>query len=229
MGGVVRGAVVVSLRGEVVDQAACGVSPCGRLAHRTQVVLPGRTRSPGEYRRRYGCQCRIQLRREGLRAEDQVGLGGLDRGQVWAAAGAHARQLMHDCAQVGRLSGGAVRQRGPDDPRLQAQRTQGVELVTGKHDDALRLVGHLDGVGRHPRRVVGGPGRRPGIRPGRLRCTRLVWPALVAQNARSGDLGGAGDHRRRSRCGRAALMCNHCRWRLKSLPRRQRPAWVAYP
>ena len=90
--------------------------------------------------------------------------------------------------------GGAVRQRGPDDPRLQAQRTQGVELVTGKHDDALRLVGHVDGVGRHPRRVVGGPGRGPGIRPGRLRCTLVVWPARVAQNARPGDLGGAGDH-----------------------------------
>ena len=103
MGGVVRGAVVVGLGGEGVDQAACGVGPRGRLAHPAQVVLPGRARRPGEHRRRDGCQRRIQLRRQGLRAEDQVGLGRFDRAEVGVAAGAHARQLVHDGAQVGRL------------------------------------------------------------------------------------------------------------------------------
>jgi hypothetical protein len=133
------------------------------------------------------------------RAEDQVWLGSLDRGQVGAAAGADARQLVHDRAQIRRLIRRPVRQRGPDNPRLQAQRTQGVELVAGEHHDALRIVGDLGGVRLDPGRVVGGPGRRPGIRAGRFRCTRLVGPTLVAQHARPGDLGRTGDHRRRRR------------------------------
>ncbi len=202
MAGVVRGAVVMSLRGEAVDQATRGIGARGRLAHAAQVVLPGRAGRSGEHRRRDGRQGRIELGRQRFRAEDQVRFGGLDRGQVRVAAGANAGQLVHDRAQIGRLIRRAVRQRRRNDPRLQAQRAQGVELITGEHHNALRILRHLGCVGLDTGRVVGASRRWPGIWSRRFGCTRLVRPSLVAQYTCAGDLGGAGD----DRCGRRLVV-----------------------
>ena len=106
----------------------------------------------------------------GLRAEDQVGFRRLDRAQVGVGAGAHTRQLVNNGAQVGRLVRGAVRERGPDDARLQTQCAQRVELVAREHDDALRVVGHLRSVGLDARGVVGDSRRCGGIQAGRFGC-----------------------------------------------------------
>ena len=97
---------------------------------------------------------------------------------------------MHDSAEIGGLGIGAVGQCGGDDAGLQAQRAQRVELVTGQHDDPLRLCRHIGlsrGMAHRPcRTVVRISGQRVG-------CAGLVWPALIAQNTGPGDPRGAGD------------------------------------
>ena len=116
------------------------------------------------------------LGRQRLRTQDQVRGCGSDGAQVGSGARARGRHVVHDGAEVGRLTGRAVRQRGRDDPRLQAQRAQRVELVAGEHHDALRVRAHL-GAARGvadlapvaaPRRAARGRGRR--IRRACARC-----------------------------------------------------------
>ena len=145
--GVVLGAGPIRGGGEVVDQCGGGVKAPRCRAHGPQVGLPCRAGRPGEHRRGDRRKLRERLRGQGLRAQDQVGRGGLDAGQVGRAAGAHRRQVMHDRAEIRRLAGRAVGQRGGDDAGLQTERAQGVELVAGEHHDALRIGGHLGVTG----------------------------------------------------------------------------------
>ena len=91
VGGVVVGAGLVGGLLEAVDQAVGGVEPSGRRADRAQVVLPLRARRTGEHRRGDRGQLRVGVRRQRLRAQDQVGVGRLDRLQVRLAARARRR------------------------------------------------------------------------------------------------------------------------------------------
>ena len=98
------------------------------------------------------------------------------------------------CTTVPRYDGWLVRavgQRGGDDARLQAQRAQRVELVTRQHHDALRVGAHGGGA----RRVADLAIRRARVERGGIGCARFVGPALIAEHAGAGDLGGAGDDR----------------------------------
>ena len=58
-----------------------------------------------------------------------------------------AGQVMHGGAEIRRLAGRAVGQRGGDDAGLQTKRAQRVELVAGEHHDALWIGGHLGVTG----------------------------------------------------------------------------------
>ena len=144
----------------------------------------------GEHRRGDRRQRRIRFRRQGLRSEDQIRCWRPDRGQVRVdLVPTPGRSWM----TVPRYDGWL------DDPSgsaaatmrdCRSQRAQRVELVAGEHDDALRLGRHIGlpgGVAHRPRRWAG-IGRRG------LRRARFVGPALIAQHAGVGDLGGAGDH-----------------------------------
>ena len=165
------------------------VGPAGRLGHGAQRVLPRRARRAGEHRRRDRRQRPEVLRGQRLGAEDQIGVGGLDRVQVGRAAGAGGRDVVNDGAQIGRLAVRSVGQRRGDDARLQTQRAQGVELVSGQHHDALRVGVDLGAARGVPDLAPLGPlVERRGV--GRA---RLVGSALVAKHAGARDLGGAGD------------------------------------
>ncbi len=106
-------------------------------------------------------------------------------------AGADARHVVHDGAEIRRLAGRAIRQRGGDDARLQAQRAECVELVSREHHDALRVVAHQGGARGVTDLALG----RAGVHRHRLGCARLVGPALIAEHPGACDLGGAGDDR----------------------------------
>ena len=176
---------------EAVDQAVGGVEPSRRRANRAQVVLPRRAGRAGEDRRGDRGQLRKRVGRQCLRAKDQVGVGRLDGLQVRLAAGARAGHVVHHLAQIRGLAGGAVGQGGRNDAGLQAQRAQRVELVAGQHHDALRVGAHGGGA----RRVANLTIRRARVEGRGIGCTRFVGPALIAEHAGAGDLGGAGDDR----------------------------------
>ncbi len=174
-----------------LDLCVGGVEATGRGADRAQVLLPRRPWRPGEHRRRDLRQGLELLGRQRLRAQDEVRRGRPNALQIGGAAGANAGHVVHDGAEIRRLAGRAVRQRGGDDARLQAQRAECVELVSREHHDALRVVAHQGGA----RRVTDLALRRAGVHRHRLGRARLVGPALIAEHAGACDLGGAGDDR----------------------------------
>ena len=189
MGGVVVGADLVGGALEAVDHSVRRVEASGRRADRAHVVLPGSARRAGEHRRRDRRELAEVLGRQGFGAQDQIGGGGLDGFDVGRAAGAHARHVVDDLAQIRRLAVRSVGHRGGHHPRLQAQRAEHVELVAGEHHDALRVLPHLGFACGMADRTV----RRPGVDGRRFGCAGFVWPALIAEHARTGDLRGAGD------------------------------------
>ena len=124
--------------------------------------------------------------------------GRLDRLQVGVAAGADAGQRMHRAAQIRGLTRGPVRQCRADHPRLQAQRTQRVELIAGERHDALRVGGNLHESGSTPAALWAGRLRGPD-RPRGVPSARIVRAAIVSEHSGARDLGGGGDHRCRAR------------------------------
>ena len=196
MGGVIGSAGPLGRGGEPGEEVTGRTRATGRGSHQSEVVLPVRARRPGEHGRGDCRQGGKGLRRQGGRPEDQIGLGGGDRRQIGGAARAHRRSVVNHGAQVRRLALRPVRQRGADDPGLQAQRAQCVELVTGQHHDPHGVANHgrlADGMANRAGRI-----RVEARRPG---GARLVGSTLISQHAGGGDLGGAGDHVPRRRTG----------------------------
>ena len=190
---------VVGALSEPVDQGIRRAAASGRGSHTAQVVLPSCAGSGGEHGRGDRRQLRVQRRRQRHRAQNQVRMCFRDGLQIRRTARTHTGRVMHRPAEVGRLTRRSVGRRRGDDPGLQAQGTQRIELVAGEHHDALRISGYLGQVRGDARGVARRAGRRPRIGRGRVPCARLVGLAVIAQHPGARNLGGWRDHRPR-RC-----------------------------
>ena len=132
------------------------------------------------------------LRRQRLRAQDQVGVGGLDglpgRARCGYPRPARRARRCRDTT-AGWPSRRAARRRrcGTADPARTARRA-------GRRR-APRCVAGRRAPGAGARRMADLTIRRAGSSARRLGCARFVGPALVAEHAGTGDLGGAGDDR----------------------------------
>ncbi len=214
-----------SLSAPVLSAAALKPSISPFAASARQVAAPTVRRlscqaapgCAGEDRRRDRRQLRVGVGGQGLRPQDQVGLRRPDRVQVGRTAGAHRGQVVHDGAEIGRLAGRsrrAARRATMRDCRPSAHSASSwspesttIRLRLRAHDGAACGVADLPvALARIDRQRIGRAG--------------LVGPALIAQHAGAGDLGGAGDDRRL--VGRRRRACRPgCRSRRARSPRRR--------
>ena len=135
----------------------------------------------------------VGLRRQRLRAQDQVGFGGRDACDVGLAAGADARARRgspcRDTTAGCRIRRAAPRRRCATAGPARTARRVG-------HRTARRCAADPPCTSVSPAawRTVDGPAV-PGSSARGFGRARFVGPALIAQHAGAGDLGGAGDRR----------------------------------